>query len=158
MYKTPSYDIHASFLVPAYNLPAGVLSHYITTEHGQHDRGSIAIDVWLVSATKDNPTQSMIASLRREKVNYQVALEQELSQENPTNDKEQSLKTQKLENGKELFSRLIAQAQDPVYHKKPDDNFLKIAKTNFARSGFSSCQPDLQNYLYLASLSRFEER
>ncbi len=158
MYKTQSYDIHASFLVPAYNLPEGVLSHYITTVDGQHDRGSISVDVWMVSATKEDPAKSMIASLRKERMNYQTTLDAQLAQEAPTNETKKSLKIRKLENGKKLFANLVAQAQDPVYHKKPDDEFLKIAQGNFARSGFSSCQPDLKNYLYLAGLSRYEER
>jgi len=158
MYKTQSYDIHGSFLIPAYNLPEGVLSHYVLTQYGQHIRGSIAIDVWLVNASKENPTQSMIASLRKERINYQIAIEKELSEGTSENNDEKSLKIRKLEKGKELFSELVAQAQDPVYHKKPDDEFLKIARDNFARYGFSSCQPDLKNYLYLAGLSRYEER
>ena len=158
MYKTQSYDIHASFLVPAYNLPDGVLSHYITTQEGQHANGSIAIDIWLVKASKDAPTQSMIASLRKERINYQVAIEKELANEDSKDDSQKTSKMHNLENGKALFSKLIIQAQNAVYHKKPDDEFLKITQNNFARSGFSSCQPDLQNYLYLAGLSRYEER
>ena len=157
MYKTQSYDIHASFLVPAYNLPDGVLSHYVTTQERQHTRGSIAIDVWLVKASKDAPTQSMIASLRKERINYQIAIKKELTDKQLENDHQKSLKIHKLENGKDLFSKLIAQAQDAVCHKKPDNEFLKIARDNFSRSGFSSCQPDLQNYLYLAGF-RYEER
>lgn len=154
MYKTPSYDIHASFLVPAYNLPVGVLSHYITTQHGQNERGDISIDIWLVNAQKENPTESMIASLRKEKMNHQVNLEEQLAKEAPANEAEKSLKIRELEKRKTLFANLVAQAQDPIYHKQPDENFLKITQHNFARLGFSSCQPDLKNYLYLAGLSR----
>ena len=158
MYKTQSYDISASFLVPAYNLPSGVLSHYVTTQYGQHARGSIAIDVWLVNATKDKPTETMIASLRKERANYQIAMEKELSEAKQTNDLEKSSKIRQLEKAKALFTNLVAQAQDPVYHKQPDDEFLKIVHSNFARAAFSSCQPDLNKYLYLAGLSRYEER
>ena len=158
MYKTQSYDIHASFLVPAYNLPSGVLSHYITTQYGQHARGSIAIDVWLVNASKEEPTQSMIASLRKERINYQVAIEKELANKDSKDDSQKTSKIHNLENGKALFSNLIVQAQNAIYHKKPDNEFLKIARDNFSRSSFSSCQPDLKNYLYLAGLSRYEER
>ena len=154
MYKTQSYDIHASFLVPAYNLPDGVLSHYVTTQEGQHTRGSITIDVWLVKASKDAPTQSMIASLRKERMNYQTTLDAQLAQEAPTNETEKSLKIRELEKGTVLFADLVAQAQDPIYHKQPDKEFLAIAQRNFARSGFSSCQPDLKNYLYLVGLSK----
>ncbi len=155
MYKTQSYNIHASFLVPAYNLPDGVLSHYVATQYGQHSRGSIAIDVWLVNASKDNPTKSMITSLRKEKINYHVVLEKKLAEE--SSDAEELAKIRQLEQDKALFAQLIAQAQNPVYHKQPDKEFLKIAHNNFARSSFSFCQPDLNNYLYLAGSSR-EER
>ncbi len=158
MHKKQFYDIHASFLIPAYNLPDGVLSHYVTTQYGQHARGNITIDVWLVNASKESTTQSMIASLRKERINYQVAMEKELAKKEQINDSEKSAKIHKLKNGETLFAQLIAQAQDPVYHKQPDDEFLKITQGNFARFGFSSCQPDLKNYLYLAGLSRYEER
>ncbi len=154
MYKTPSYDIHASFLVPAYNLPAGVLSHYVTTQHGQHDRGGISVDVWLVNAQRENPTDSMIASLRKERMNYQTTLDAQLAQETPTNGTAKSLKIRELEKETALFANLVAQAQDPIYRKQPDKEFLEIAQRDFARSGFSSCQPDLKNYLYLVGLSK----
>ena len=158
MYKTQSYDIHASFLVPAYNLPEGVLSHYITTIEGHHERGSIATDVWLVKALKENTTQSMIASLRKERINYQNAMEEELVEGKTEKNNKKVLKIQELENGKDLFAQLVARAQDSKYHKKPDDEFLKVVHDNFARAGFSSCQPDLKHYLYLAGSARYEER
>lgn len=152
MHKKQFYDIHASFLVPAYNLPSGELSQYITTQYGKHERGNISIDVWLVNASKDNPTESMIASLSKEQKNYQVVLEKKLAEENT--DKTELAKIRQLEQGKALFAELVAQAKNSVYRKQPDKEFLKIAQNNFARSSFSSCQPDLNNYLYLAGLSR----
>jgi len=158
MYKTQSYDIHASFLVPAYNLSDNVLSHYVTTQYGQSDRGSIEIDVWLVKASQDTPIKSMIESLRKERINYQTALEKELSEGKLENNPEKCAKVRQLEKGKAIFAELIAQAQDPSHRKQPDEEFLKIARNNFTRAGFSSCQPDLQNYLYLTGLSRYTER
>ena len=158
MHKVQFYDIHASFLVPAYNLPEGILSHYITTQYGQHNFGNIVIDVWLVKASKENPTESMIASLNKEQINYQIDLEKQLAEEKPINDAEKSPKIRELEKGKTLFANLVAQAQDPVYRKQPDDEFLEIARNNFARLSISSCQPDLKNYLYLAGLSNYGER
>jgi len=158
MHKVQFYDIHASFLVPAYNLPASTLSHYVTTQYGQHNFGNISIDVWLVNASKENPTESMIASLNKEQINYQIDLEKQLAAEKPTSDYDKSPKLRQLEKGEALFSKLVAQAQDPVYRKQPDDEFLKIARDNFARLNISSCQPDLKNYLYLAGLSSYGER
>ena len=158
MYKTQSYDISASFLVPAYNLPSGVLSHYVTTVNEQHANGNTSTDIWLVKAEKEDPKKTMIASLRKERANYQIAMEKELSEAKQTNDLEKSSKMRQLEKAKALFTNLVAQAQDSVYHKQPDDKFLKIVHSNFARAAFSSCQPDLNKYLYLAGLSRYEER
>ncbi len=158
MYKTPSYEIHASFLVPAYNLPEGVLSHHVTTVNEQLSMGTITTDIWLINAKKEDPKKSMIASLRKEKINFQAAAVKELTEEKPANNKETSSRIHQLEKDKDLFTELIILAQDPVKHKQPDVEFLKIANIKFASSGFSSCQPDLNNYLYLAGLSRYKER
>jgi len=159
MYKTPSCDIHASFLVPAYNLPAGTLSYHITTIENDHDNGNTKTDVWLINASEDNPTKSMIASLRKEKNKCHMSLKKELAKTEPTNDSEKTPKVRELERSKAMFADLVTQAQDPVCQKQPDEHFLKIAHSSFTRAGFSSCQPDLQNYLYLTKLAnKHEER
>ena len=158
MHKKQFYDMKASFLIPAYNLPDNVLSQYISTQHGQHAHGNITIDVWLVKALKDNPTKSMIESLRKEKNNYRINLEKELIADESVNNTAKSLKIRQLEKGKALFSELVAQAQDPVYHKQPDNEFLKTTQRDFACLCLSSCQPDLKNCLYLAGLSKCTER
>lgn len=158
MYQTISYYISASFLVPAYNLPKGVLSHYITTVRGNNVHGDIAIDVWLVNALREQPKESMIASLKTEETNFQSELDKALAEEKPAENGQKSPKVYKLEQGKELFSNLVNQANNAVYQKTPDEEFMKIAKGNLLYGGFAQYQPDLNNYLYLAGLSRFEAR
>lgn len=155
MLKQQSYDIQASFLVPAYNLPSGIDSWFITTQTGYHDKGSISIDVWMVRATRENPVKSMIMSLQSELDAYQTELTKAQEEaKSAENDK----KIAKLEHGVKVFSGLITEANDTVYHKQPDEEFLNIARGQFTQSGFAEKQPDLKNYLYLAGLSRYEER
>lgn len=158
MFKNQFYNIIASFLVPAYNLPSGVLSHYVTTQRGQHNRGNIEIDVWLVSAEKDNPKKSMIASLSQEESAYQAELDKATANGRPNDNSEQAIKIRRLEHGKNMFAQLVKQANDIVYHKDPDDEFLKIANRNLSGFRFAEYQLDLKNYLYLAGLSKYEER
>ena len=38
------YNIHASFLVPAYNMPQNTQSAFITTQHGQHPKAESPLD------------------------------------------------------------------------------------------------------------------
>ena len=152
------YNIHASFLVPAYNMPKNTQSAFITTQHGQHSKGSISIDVWLVNATENDPLQSMVASLRQEEQNYAQELEKTLAEEKPTDEMTKSPKVRTLEHGKKVFAQLVVEAGDSVFHKKPDEQFLQIAKQNLARQPLSQYQPDLNNFLYLAGLSYYVER
>ena len=152
--KKQLYDIHASFLVPAYNLPDGTKSWYIATQEGHHSNGSICIDVWLVNASRDNPTDSMLESLTAEENDYQTKLEEaEAEEKSDTNDR----KIRELKHGLNVFANLISMANDTVYHKQPDEKFLNIAKCNFTMHEFAKCQPDLTNYLYLAALSGYQE-
>lgn len=156
MYKQQFYDIHASFLVPVYNMPNGVYSDFIATQRGEHSRGKILIDVWLVRALRENPTKSMIESLLKEEQMYQMELDKALK-ENATSEKKDE-KILSLEHGKKVFSDLVKMSQNTVYHKKPDNEFLQIAQRNLSRDTFRSCQPDLEHYLYLAGLSSYDER
>ena len=158
MFKTQSYDIHASFLVPAYNLPTGVLSHYITTQKGENHHGKIAIDVWLVNASREQPKESMIASLRKEESNYNADLEKAVAEGEQTNNREKTIKIHQLKHGQKVFSQLVKEANNTVFHKTPDAEFMKIAENNLRYGTFAQYQPDLKNYLYLAGLSRYEER
>ncbi|MBO4480673.1 MAG: hypothetical protein J5742_03570 [Alphaproteobacteria bacterium] len=155
MLKKQFYDIKASFLVPAYNLPSGINSWFITTQTGRHDKGSILIDVWMIRALKDNPVQSMLASLKTEAAIYQTELEKAKTEAKTTENAE---KVCRLEHGTKVFSGLITEANDPVYHKQPDEQFLDIARNNFRHPSFADKQPDLKNYLYLAGLSHYDER
>jgi len=162
--KQQLYGIQASFLVPTYNLPDDELSRYIVTQKYQLEftttTGSRiykpgAIDVWLVAAKKDNPTQSMIESLRGEEEIYT----NELKKFSPDDESEETKKKiAKLQHGKAVFANLISQAEDPVWHKKPDEEFLQIARNNFANHEFVVLKPDLKNYLYLAGFIDYEER
>ena len=158
MFKQQYYNIHASFLVPAYNMPANIHSTYITTQTGQHQNGSISIDVWLVNAKQENPVQSMVASLRKEEQNYAQELAKTLAEEKPIDEMTKSPKVRSLEHGKKVFAKLVLEAGDSVYHKKPDEEFLQIARRNFAYQPLSQYQPDLKNFLYLAGLSYYVER
>ena len=131
------YNIHASFLVPAYNMPQNTQSAFITTQHGQHLKGSISIDVWLVNANENNPLQSMVASLRQEEQNYATELEKTLAEEKPTSEMAKSQQVRSLEHGKKIFAELVIEAGDSVFHKKPDEQFLQIAKQNLAHQPLS---------------------
>lgn len=149
------YDIQASFLVPAYNLPSEMNSWYITTQQGRHDKGSIFIDVWLIRAQSDDPVQSMVASLQAEEKAYQTGLKKaQTNEKSAENDK----KIAALKHGVDVFSKLIIEANDTVYHKRPDDEFLKIANNNMTQPSFAKYRPDVKNYLYLAGLSRYQEQ
>ncbi len=155
MAKQQFYDIKASFLVPAYNLPDGVNSWYITTQQGRHDKGSIIIDVWMIRAQPDNPKLSIVTSLQAEEKAYQTDLEKaQKNEKSPENDK----KIANLEHGVDVFSGLITEANNIVYQKQPDDEFLKIAHSNFVQPGFAKYKPDLKNYLYLAGLLNYHEK
>ena len=157
MWKEQMYNIHASFLVPAYNMPKDVHSTYLATQRGQHQHGSISIDVWLVNANKENPKQSMVASLRSEAQNYQAELTKALAEEKPVDEIHKSPRVRQLEHGTKLFAQLVNEAGNSVYHKKPDAEFLNIARRNFANQPMAQCQPDLSNYMYLAGLSHYHE-
>ena len=158
LHKHQSYDISASFLVPVYNLAKDIHSMHIITQKGQTPKGSISIDVWLVNASAEKPQQSMIESLKKEEQIYQEELDKVLEEEKPENDFQKSAKLRKLENDKAVFSKLVREAQDIVFHKQPDKEFLNIARRQFSSSAFSGFKLDLKNYLYLAGLSRYEER
>lgn len=158
MNKTQSYDIHASFLVPVYNLSQDTNSIYITTQNGVTPNGAIAIDVWLVNAKKDQPKKSMIESLEKEEKMFKEELQKTLEHEKPTNIHEKSDKLRHLEHGTKVFEQLVRESKEPVYQKTPDDEFLKIARRQFSSSNFSKYHLDLNNYLYLAGLSRYEEK
>ena len=158
MLKEQYYNIHASFLVPVYNLSKEINTIYIATQKGQHPRGSIAIDVWLVNAQQDNTLQSMIQSLKNEEEKYSKNLEIALEEEKPANELLKSPKVRGLEHGKKLFGELVKEASCVVYHKKPDDEFLKIARSNFAQPAFREYKLGLDKHLYLAGLSSYEER
>ena len=158
MNKIQKYDIHASFLAPAYAMPENINSAFIATQTGYHVNGSISIDVWLVRATPDKAQQSMIESLQKEEKLYTDQLEQTLTEEKPENDFKKSDKVRKLEHGKAVFEQLVNMAQNSVYHKQADKEFLDIARRNFASAAFSQYKIDLDNHLYLAGLSNYEER
>ena len=158
MQKVQSYDVHASFLVPVYNLSQNTNSIYIATQRGNNPNGSITIDVWLVNANKDQPQKSMIESLEKEEKMYKKELQKALEHEKPENNSNKSANLRHLENGAAVFEQLVHQAKDTVYHKKPDNEFLQIARRQFSNRNFSNYQLDLNNCLYLAALSRYEER
>ncbi|MBO7644758.1 MAG: hypothetical protein J6S57_00430 [Alphaproteobacteria bacterium] len=156
--KKQTYVIRASFLVPTYNMPNGMLSHYITTQHGIQGDNSIDIDVWLVNASKEQPKQSIIQSLQNEANNYQAELDKALEEEKPADDSEKSEKIRQLEYGKKVFSELVNQANDSSFNcHKPDDDFLKIARDNLNSPYFAKYKPDINNHLYLAALSYYRE-
>ena len=148
-------DIHASFLVPSYNLPNGMLSNYITTQQGITPKGSIFIDVWMVRATKGQAEESMMTSLRTEEQRYSEELKK-LSLSEQTN--ETKTKIAQLEHGKKVFANLVETAANSVYKKKADAEFLEIAKRNFAQPSLSIYEPDLKNYVYLAGIYNYIER
>ena len=155
MLSKQSYDIGASFLVPVYNLSKDIDTIFITTQKGTTPNGSIRIDVWLVNASSDQPFQSMIQSLKNEEEKYQKAVDK-LEQEEKN--QENNEKIYKLQNAQKLFSQLIREAKDPVFRKQPDATFLDIAKRNLLGDAtFNALGPDLKNFLYLASLTRYEE-
>ena len=158
MKQTQKYDIHASFLVPAYALPEKINSEFIATQTGYHAKGSISIDVWLVRATPGKEQQSMIESLQKEEKLYNDQLEQALAEEKPENDFKKSDKVRKLEHGKAVFEQLVNMAQNSVYHKQADKEFLDIARRNFATASFSQYKIDLDKHMYLAGLSNYQER
>lgn len=158
MFKQQLYDIRASFLIPAYNMPNGVHSTYITTQKGYHANGSIAIDVWLVRATMSDTKQSMVKSLENEEKTYHDELDKAMVEEKSENNMQKSDKVRKLEHGQKVFADLVKMAKNDVYHKQPDDEFLQIARRNMVYQTFSQYKPDLKNYLYLAGLSYYEER
>ena len=152
------YDIHASFLIPTYNLPDGMLSHYVTTQEGVKGPNKIGIDVWLVSASKEHPRQTMIQSLQKEVDRYQAELDRAVAEEKPENDSQKSDRICQLEYGKTVFSQLVTMANNSIFDKgKPDDEFLQIANNNFSQPYFAKFKPDLTNHLYLAALSHYRE-
>lgn len=156
MFKQQFYDISASFLVPVYNLSKDIDTMFIVTQKGRTPKGSIRIDVWLVNALPDQPFQSMIQSLKNEEEKYQKEVNK-LEQEEKN--RENNDKMYKLQNAQKLFSKLISEAKDPVFRKQPDAAFLDIAKSNLlGDKTFATLKPDLDNSLYLAGLSRYEER
>ena len=158
MQKDFYYNIHASFLVPAYEMPVGMDSTYVATQNGYNNKGSIAIDVWFVRANRENTKQSMIESLQKEEAKYKAELEKISAEEKSENDDQKSDNVRRLEHGKKVFSNLCEMAQNNVYHKQPDAQFLDIAHRNLENPSFSKYKLDLKNYMYLAGLSYFEER
>ncbi|MBQ5700287.1 MAG: hypothetical protein IIV74_03275 [Alphaproteobacteria bacterium] len=157
MHKTQEYDISASYLVPAYKLPAGVKTHYLTTVRGQHNHGSIFIDVWLVNVVAGQEQAGIKTALAQELESAKTALQQSVVQDKMDNVK-QSEKTAKLTNAVKIFENLVSEHSNPVYHKQPDAEFIQIAQQNLMYGNLRQYEPNMNHAVYLAGLSRYSER
>jgi 4-alpha-glucanotransferase len=159
--KTQEYTIQASYLIPAYNLPNGVQSDFITTQYGYSGKNSIKIDVWLVRAERGQEQKTMFASLQYEADSAQKQLAQSVQEDavNPVDSPDKkSVKTRRLENALQVFNSLIETGKQPVFHKKPDVAFVDIARRNMAMPTFQQFSPNVEKAVYLSALSRYEER
>jgi hypothetical protein len=158
--KKQSYKIQASYLIPAYNLPTGMDSYYLTTLHGQATTGrnAIEVDVWVVNAQKGVEKESMIEALKREAKLADCELEVSVKEDSKNNLKEKSVKTRKLEHAKTIFNNLIEQSSQPVFCKEPDAQVEDAVKRNvLVSSNINSVQPNIQKALYLAGLGWYQE-
>ncbi|MDW2958858.1 MAG: hypothetical protein R8M37_03565 [Alphaproteobacteria bacterium] len=157
MQKIQEYNISASYLVPAYNLPKGVRTHYLTTVRGQHNNGTISIDVWLVNAIPGQEEKSITNALAQEFEEAKKQLQESKSQDKE-NGVECSPKTAKVDNAVKVFGKLVSENAQPVYHKKPDAEFLNIARKNLMYGVLKQYTPNMDAAVYLAGLSHYNER
>ena len=159
--KTPQYTIHASYLIPAYNLPNGVQSDFITTQYGYSGENSIEIDVWLVRAERNQEQATMFNALQCEadaaKKELELSVQQDIVNPVDSPDKK-SVTTRRLENALQVFNSLIETGKHSVFHKKPDAEFVDIARRNMAMPTFQQFSPNVEKAVYLAGLSNYTER
>lgn len=155
--KKQEYNISASYLIPAYNLPAGVYSHYLATQCGYHEKGTTSIDVWLVKAEKDNEFISMQQSLSYELKTAENMLEKIGAEKETDNQADVANKNAKINHAIKIFKNLLDMSSDTVYHKKPDAEFLKIARNNLMFSNLRNYLPNMDKAIYLAGLSYYNE-
>lgn len=152
MNKTQQYNIAASYLVPAYNLPENVKTHYLTTIHGSHNNGTISVDVWLVNAIRGQEEKSITNALTQE-----LEMAKKQLQESKSQDKYSS-QTVKLERAVRVFEKLVSENAMSIYHKKPDVEFLNVAHTNLMYGPLKQYAPNMDAAIYLAGLSHYKER
>lgn len=151
------YNIAASYLVPAYNLPKGVKTHYLTTVNGRHEHGLLSIDVWLVNAVRGQESNSITSALAQELENAKEQLRESKLRDKNAN-VECSQNTAKINHAVNVFDRLVSENANSVYHKKPDAEFLKVARANLMYGGLKKYEPNMDQAIYLAGLSHYNER
>jgi len=71
--KDETYDITASFLIPAYSIPKNMTFNFFKKE--THNQGTtLVVDFWAIGANKADPKQSILKALKNRAKNLNIRL------------------------------------------------------------------------------------
>ncbi|MCM1294744.1 MAG: hypothetical protein NC311_04240 [Muribaculaceae bacterium] len=146
MKQIESIHFSGDYLIPFYGARAE--TQFLTTYRASSYDGKSgwSINVWLVKAEHGKEAPSMAAAITREEKNYTDAAAENLN----------GPRASKLQHGAKLMKNLSQQLADSVYHKKPDDSFVRQLNTDLARANLRDINTD--KAILLAGVSSMIER
>lgn len=146
MKRIESIYFSGDYLIPFYGARAE--TQFLTTYRASSYDGKSgwSINIWLVRAERGKEEISMSDAIRREEKNYTNA-----AMENPT-----APHAPKMQHGAKLMKKLSQQLADTIYHKKPDDSFVRQLNTDLARANLRDI--DTNKAILLAGISSITER
>lgn len=146
MKRIESVHFSGDYLIPFYGARAE--TQFLTTYRASSYDGKSgwSINVWLVKAERGKEAPSMAAAVAREEQNYTNA-----ATENPT-----APYVSKMQHGAKLMKKLSQQLADSVYHKTPDDSFVRQLGTDLSRANLRDINTG--KAILLAGISSINER
>ena len=148
MKQIESIHFSGDYLIPFYG--ATQETYFLTTYESSDISGKYgwSIKVWLAKAEKGNEKASMAQAIAREEKGYKDAAEKDPN----------SPYVPKLKHGAKLMSKLLQQLANEVYHKKPEESFVRTVESDLLRARLDSPVIDTKKAILLAGINRFIER
>ncbi len=150
--KIDYISLQAEYFVPTYDLADK--TRYVTRQEAYSKDGkkNLAIDVWLVQATKGQEQASMLESLQQEEKNYQQALK-DTENDKALSEQEKKKRIDHFKHGIKLMQSYIKQYNDKTLQHKPDEQFIELARRNLA-----GVNCDIDKSVYVSGITHYEER
>lgn len=146
MKQIETIQFSGDYLIPFYG--ARQETQFLTTYNSSSMAGKYewSINVWLVKAEMGNEEASMAQAIARDEKGYKQAIEE----------KPDSPYVPKLKHGAKLMAKLSEQLANSVYHKKPEESFVRTVNADLAHANLRDI--DTKKAVLLAGVSWLVER